>query len=167
MEATLTSLDRQLLDAFQRDFPLSPRPYAEMAQRLGVSEEVVLARLRMLQEQGVISRIGAVVAPGRAGASTLAAIAVPPARLEPVADIVSAFPEVNHNYAREDVLNLWFVVTAASREALVDTLGRIGHATGLTVHAMPMLDNFHVDLGFSLADHQGSSDAPLSHRISA
>ena len=43
----LPDLDRRLLDAFQKDFPLSPRPFAELAAALGVAEEWVIERLRL------------------------------------------------------------------------------------------------------------------------
>jgi DNA-binding Lrp family transcriptional regulator len=86
--------------------------------RLGIDEETVLAASpQRLRETGVVSRVGAVFAPRRVGASTLAALAVPPDRLEEIAARVSARPEVNHNYEREHRYNLWFVVTALRRGA--------------------------------------------------
>ena len=72
-----------------------------IGEELGLEETDVIARLDALKQSGAISRIGAVVAPHRAGWSTLAAMAVPESRLDEVADLVSAFPEVNHNYERE------------------------------------------------------------------
>ena len=92
----LTTFERRLLNDFQQDMPLSPTPYADMAARLGVTEGEVLETLATLREQGVISRVGPVLAINRVGASTLAAMAVPEARLEAVAHLVSAHPAVNH-----------------------------------------------------------------------
>lgn len=148
--AMTSSLDFQLLNDFQRDFPLCPAPFAELAARLGVAEKVVLGRLESLRREGKISRVGAVFAPKRIGASTLAAMAVPPARLEAVANAVNRFPEVNHNYEREHRYNLWFVVTAASEGRLQATLGAIEQAAGYPLMALPLLEEFHIDLGFSL-----------------
>ena len=73
----LTALQKRLLNDFQRDFPLQPRPYLALAERLGVSEATVIATLSRLQDEGKISRIGPVFQPHRAGISTLAAIAAP------------------------------------------------------------------------------------------
>ena len=84
----LPALDRRLLDEFQRDLPLVPRPFAEMAAVLAVSEAEVLARLNALQAAGTIARVGATVRPNTAGASTLAALAVPEARVDEVAALV-------------------------------------------------------------------------------
>ena len=144
------ALDFHLLNDFQRDFPLCPAPFAELASRLGVGEKVILGRLESLRREGKISRVGAVFAPKRIGASTLAAMAVPPEKLETVAAAVNRFPEVNHNYEREHRYNLWFVVTAASEGRLQATLGAIEQAAGYPLMALPLLEEFHIDLGFSL-----------------
>ena len=144
------TLDFQLLNDFQRDFPLCPAPFAELAARLGVAEKVVLGRLDNLRREGKISRVGAVFAPKRIGASTLAAMAVPPEKLEAVAAAVNRFPEVNHNYEREHHYNLWFVVTAASEGRLQAALGAIESAAGYPLMPLPLLEEFHIDLGFSL-----------------
>jgi DNA-binding Lrp family transcriptional regulator len=153
------TLDFQLLNDFQRDFPLCPAPFAELASRLGVAEKVVLGRLDSLRREGKISRVGAVFAPKRIGASTLAAMAVPPEKLEAVAAAVNRFPEVNHNYEREHRYNLWFVVTAASEGRLQATLGAIEQAAGYRLMPLPLLEEFHIDLGFSLNGEKRKSTA--------
>ena len=144
------TLDFHLLNDFQRDFPLCPAPFAELASRLGVAEKVVLGRLENLRRDGKISRVGAVFAPKRIGASTLAAMAVPPEKLDAVAAAVNRFPEVNHNYEREHRYNLWFVVTADSEGRLQATLGAVEQAAGYPLMPLPLLEEFHIDLGFSL-----------------
>ncbi|WP_412480995.1 AsnC family transcriptional regulator [Azonexus sp. IMCC34839] len=157
------TLDFRLLNEFQRDFPLCPAPFAELAARLGVGEKVVLGRLEALRRAGKISRVGAVFAPKRIGASTLAAMAVPPRRLAAVAETVNRFPEVNHNYEREHRYNLWFVVTAASEGRLQATLGAIEKAAGVPLLALPLLEEFHIDLGFPL-DGKGKV-APATAKV--
>ncbi|MEO5367363.1 MAG: hypothetical protein H7831_13650 [Magnetococcus sp. WYHC-3] len=147
---SIDPLERAILDRFQRDFPLTPRPYAEMAHVLGCSEDEVLGALARLQAVGVIGRIGATYRTGAAGASTLAAMAVPATCLEAVATLVSSFPEVNHNYAREHHFNLWFVVTAADAVIVQRVLEAIARHTGLDIMSLPMEQAFHLDLGFAL-----------------
>ena len=110
-----TELTSRLLNDFQRDFPLEPRPYARLADALGISEDDVLAMLADLKAEGKIARVGAIVRPNSIGASTLAAMRVGADRLEEVAETVSRRPEVNHCYQREHEINLWFVVIAADR----------------------------------------------------
>jgi len=145
-----TVLERRLLNDFQRDFPLTPRPFAEIAARLGTDEATVLHALAALQESGAVSRVGAVIAPHRAGSSTLAAMAVPADRLDEVAALVSAYPEVNHNYEREHELNLWFVVAAPSADRVRDVLGEIEARTALEVIDLPLIEAFRLDTGFAL-----------------
>lgn len=149
-----STFEFRLLNEFQRDFPLCQAPFAELAARLGVAEKVVLGGLEKLRHEGKISRVGAVFAPKRIGASTLAAMAVPVEQLAAVAAAVNRFPEVNHNYEREHRYNLWFVVTAASEGRLQATLGAIERAAGHPLLALPLLEEFHIDLGFCL---QGES----------
>ena len=146
----LSALEAALLDRFQRGFPLTPRPYAEIARALSAREEDVLAALGRLAARGVLSRVGAVVRPNSVGYSTLAAMAVPEDRLEEVAALVSAYDEVNHNYEREHELNLWFVVTAADVGRLRSVLAEIATRTGLEVLDLPLEESFHIDLGFPL-----------------
>lgn len=150
MTYTATDLERALLDVAQRDFPLTPRPFAALAERLGVTEEDVLDAFGTLKAEGLVGRIGAVYRPGVAGASTLAAMAVPPERLEAVAETVSAFPEVNHNYERAHAWNLWFVVTAPDVQTRDAVLDQIERTTGLPVLRLPMVEDYHLDLGFPL-----------------
>ena len=146
----LDELDRRLLNEFQRGFPMTPQPYRDVARTLKVDEDTVLERLRHLQEAGAVSRVGAIVAPQRVGWSTLAAMAVPPDELTAVADLVSGYPAVNHNYERDHCLNLWFVVTGADAAAVCDVLQEIEACTGLEVLDLPMLEAYRLDLGFSL-----------------
>ncbi len=147
---TLSQLDKRLLDEFQRGFPLAPRPFAVIAERLDSDEQTVIAALRRLAAAGLIDRVGAVLRPHRAGWSTLAAMAVPPERLEEVADLVSGFEAVNHNYEREHRLNLWFVVAAADRAAVEAVLAEIEAQSGIAVLNLPLVRAHHLDLGFPL-----------------
>jgi len=146
----LSDLDRALLDNYQHDLPVVERPFAAIAEQLGVSEATVIEQLRYLKRFGALSRVGPVLRPNRIGASTLAALAVPPGQLEEVAALVSARPEVNHNYEREHEYNLWFVITAANRSQVDQTLLEIEQATGLKALDLPMLEDYFIDLGFAL-----------------
>jgi len=143
-------LEQHLLNDYQRNMSLSTTPYADMARQLGVSEEKVLQTIQSLQDRGVISRVGPVFRPNRIGVSTLAAMAVSAKDLACVARIVSAFPEVNHNYERDHEYNLWFVVTASSSEHLDIVLYEIEQHAEYPLMSLPMLDDYFIDLGFEL-----------------
>lgn len=146
----LTELDKRLLDEFQHDFPVCSRPYEAIARRLGCDEQSVIERLAWLTRHGYVSRVGPVFQPKRLGASTLAAMAVPRERLHEVAELVSSYEAVNHNYEREHPFNLWFVVTARDEQAVAEVLDDVRRRTGLDVMDLPLLEAFHIDLGFPL-----------------
>lgn len=152
MSNELDPIDFRLLNDWQRGFPLVRRPYAQMAHALGISEDSAIARLRDLKARGHVSRVGAVFRPHVLGWSTLAAVAAPPERLEAVARVIDACPEVNHNYEREHAYNLWFVVTAASSGQVAEALAHIQRQTGLKPLDLPMLADYHIDLGFDLGE---------------
>lgn len=143
-------LEKNLLDGFQKDFPLEPRPYKAIAEQLGCDEDTVLSLLRQMRDAGLVTRVGPVFAPHRAGASTLAAMAVPAERLEEVAALVSGYDEVNHNYQREHGFNLWFVAAAPDAARVREVLEEIAGRTGLKVMDLPLEQAFHIDLGFPL-----------------
>lgn len=146
----LNDLEKRLLNEYQKGLPLSPTPFQDIAERLGTSEALVLKILDHLQKLGVVSRVGPVFKPRQVGTSTLAAMAVPEALLESVAERISAYPEVNHNYEREDHYNLWFVVTAPNQQRLEQVLQEMERETGCAILNLPLEKQFHIDLGFPL-----------------
>lgn len=148
--AALSTLEKQLLNDYQRSFPLNSTPFAELSRRFNESEERILEILSSFKSHGLISRVGPVFAPNRVGASTLVAMAVPPESLDEIAEVVSSYPEVNHNYEREHHYNLWYVLTAPDKQHLQTTLEDIRRTTGLDAISLPMEEAYHIDLGFML-----------------
>jgi DNA-binding Lrp family transcriptional regulator len=139
-----------LLNNYQRNFPLTDKPFANIADDLHVDAENVIDKMKELQARGLISRVGAVFRPNTINASMLAAVAVPEERIDEVADIVNSYVEVNHNYEREHYYNLWFVLHAVDEDHIHATLDSIEMRTGLTTLRLPIIDDFHIDLGFDL-----------------
>lgn len=157
--------DLALLDRFQRDLPLVSQPFAVLGDSLGLPEAEVIDRLAMMQAAGRIARVGGTVRPNTAGASTLAALAVPEDRIEAVAALVGAEPGVNHSYLREADWNLWFVATAPNAVALAAMLARIESTSGLPVLDLRLVRPFNIDLGFPLAG--GPVSMPVSRTVQA
>jgi len=149
-QSELTTLQKHLLNDFQHNFPLTSRPYKQIAEMFGVRESDIINNLNILKEQGFISRVGAVFRANSIGASTLAAMTIPEAEIDSVAEIINSYDEVNHNYLREHKYNMWFVVTASDDATLNNVLDDIEHRSGYGVMYLPMLQDFHIDLGFDL-----------------
>ncbi len=147
--------ERSLLNDWQHGFPLVERPFEALATTTGLDEAEVIACFSRWRDQGLVSRIGAVFATRRVGASALAALAAPSDRFEAIAARVSAIPEVNHNYEREHRYNLWFVITAATPRRLEAVVAEIEAKTSCAVIVLPMEEAHHIDLGFDLVHGRG------------
>ena len=142
-----SAVDRQIIDKLQGDFPLCERPYAAAAERLGISEDELLARLQRLLDDKVLTRFGPMVQIERmGGAFVLAALAVPEGRYDAVTALVNALPQVAHNYRREHALNMWFVLATETPAGIAEAIARIERDTGLPVYAFPKEREYFVEM---------------------
>ena len=147
---TLDILDRAILNRLQQTLPLVSRPFAAMASELGCTEDVLLERTRELLRTGVITRFGPFLdAEAMGGAFCLCAIAAPDEQFDCLAAIVNGFEEVAHNYQRDHILNMWFVLATDTPEAIQDVARRIETATGCHVHLFPKEREYFI--GFKVA----------------
>lgn len=145
--ALLDATDALLIRRLHGGFPLSDTPFADVGAELGLSEDDVLARLRRLLDDGVLSRFGPLFQIERAGGQfVLAALQVPEENFDAIAEIVNALPEVAHNYRREHALNMWFVLACTSPDEARRACARIEAETGLRVFAFPKEKEFFVEL---------------------
>jgi siroheme decarboxylase len=143
----MDAVDRRIIAGLQGGFPLGHRPYAEAALRLGMAEAELIDRIGRLLEAGVLSRFGPLFnVEAMGGTYVLAAMAVPEDVFEAVTAKVNAHVEVAHNYEREHLLNMWFVVAAESAARAAEVIDEIALETGLDVYAMPKLDEYFVEL---------------------
>lgn len=139
--------DRMLINALHGGFPVTERPYAAVAEGLGMTEDEVIDRLSRLLEAGTLTRFGPLFDAAKlGGAFTLAAMAVPEDRFDSVAEIVNGYPEVAHNYAREHELNMWFVVGAERPGRIREVLDEIADRTGIAVLNMPKEKEYFLEL---------------------
>ncbi|WP_170341142.1 Lrp/AsnC family transcriptional regulator [Ruegeria arenilitoris] len=146
----LDDTDRRLLNRLQEDLPLTPRPYADVAAELGITEQDLLDRLARMKADRIITRFGPFFdAAAMGGDFCLCAMAVPEAEFETVLTKVNAHPEVAHNYERTHRLNMWFVLATETPEAITATADAIERETGITVHRFPKLQEFFI--GFRVA----------------
>lgn len=146
-DAALDATDRAIINALQGGFPLVDRPYLDVARRLGLEEDELIARLARLLERRVLSRFGPMFQVERmGGAFVLAALKVPEADYERIAGIVNGFAEVAHNYRREHALNMWFVLATETPDGIARAVAAIEAATGLPVFAFPKEREYFVEM---------------------
>lgn len=149
MPVELDERDKLLLNNVQAGFPLSSRPFLETGGRLGMPEGEVISRIQRLLDEGALNRFGPVLnATVLGGQRTLAAMHVPPERLEEVAATVNGFDAVSHNYEREHHFNLWFVVSSEDPAEVERVLAAIRERTGLPVIELPALEEYFVEVRF-------------------
>lgn len=148
----LTQFDKALLNIVQTGLPLSGRPFAELAEKLGSDEDTVIKRLAELKEAGVIRRLGAFFDAASLGyAGTLAALKASAEDLPLVAAKISAYKEITHNYQREGPYSLWFTVQAPDQESLDKVLQSIGAIPGVReLISLPAVKRFKINVEFSL-----------------
>jgi DNA-binding Lrp family transcriptional regulator len=128
----LDNKDKRLLIQLQDHFPLDPRPYTVIAKRLDLSPVVVQRKVTLLRKKGIIRYIGAVVDTKRIGfKSSLVALAVPRARIREVSEMINSYPEVTHNYLREDEYNMWFTVSARTDQRRAAIIRQICRDSGV------------------------------------
>lgn len=142
MANRLTETERRILAVLQKGFPLSPTPYADMAQEIGISTELLLETLHTWQSEGKLRRIGAIVNHFQVGMGGGAMVVwqVPPERIETVGETLAAFPEVSHAYQRPAQAhwpyNLYTMVHARDTQAAEAIVERMRSACGIKVYRL-------------------------------
>ena len=115
--------DKRIIQLIQGDLPLDSRPFETMAEQIGITEEEMVERIKVLKEEGIIRRFGATLRHQEAGFSSNAMVAwvVPEERIEEVGKIMAGFRQVTHCYHRrpqKDLkFNLYTMVHGKDREA--------------------------------------------------
>jgi DNA-binding Lrp family transcriptional regulator len=156
--------DKKILDVIQSEFPLQERPYKAVGERLGLSEDEVLSRVRALRKSGIIRRIGANFQSKKLGwVSTLCAAKVPVEKLEEFSETVNAYSGVTHNYLRDHEFNVWFTFIAPSMDDVENALSEIEDETGVKVLNLPASKMFKIKVDFKMGGEEGEdSDQPLA-----
>ncbi|MEN6519525.1 MAG: AsnC family transcriptional regulator [Armatimonadota bacterium] len=148
----MDTIDRQLLNLLQVNFPLVTEPFSELGRRLEIGEDAAIRRVRSLKDRGIIRQISAVFDSHALGySSSLAAFSVPRERVEQVAEIVNAHPGVSHNYERDHTYNLWFTITVppgTTPEAEADRLA--AQANPRAFRMFPTIRLFKIGVAFDM-----------------
>lgn len=150
----LDSLDRDLLNIIQSDFPVTKEPYKHLANSLGTTEEDILARLERMTENQTIRRLGGIFDSRKLGyTGTLCAMKVPAGRIGQVAAVVNAYPGVTHNYIRNHEYNMWFTLLVPDSKEIERVLEEIKIKTGLRqLISLPAVKLFKIRVNFDLTE---------------
>ncbi|MBA7711295.1 hypothetical protein ES703_120253 [subsurface metagenome] len=98
----IEELEKKIIHYLQGDFPVTLRPFASLADKIGIREEDLLEKTQMLKEQGILRRFGATLRHQLAGfhANAMVAWRVPEDKVEKSGNLMAGFREVSHCYQR-------------------------------------------------------------------
>jgi DNA-binding Lrp family transcriptional regulator len=156
----LDQFDKRLLNQMQGAFPIVERPYAAVAEALGVGEDVVLRRVQELIDHRIIRQVTPIFDTRAFGyGSMLVAAKVDPEHPWGPARIVNSHPGVSHNYLRNHDFNMWFTIAVEedSKLGLQGTLDVLQELTGAeSIRQLPTLKLFKIRMDL---DMEGDTDA--------
>jgi DNA-binding Lrp family transcriptional regulator len=159
-DLTLDDLDRELLNALQWDFPVDAHPYATLAERLGVADDVVHTRIARVKDAGVLRQLSAIFDTRALGyGSSLVAAKIDPDRIDDAAAVISEHPGVSHNYKRNHAYNLWYTLAVPPGALLDDHLDVLHEASGaLVTRKLPTLQLYKIGVKLDMTG-QTAADA--------
>jgi len=134
--------DWRVIEKLQEGIPLCERPFAEMAEGIGLTEGKFMGRVRALLEAGAIRRLGPRLRHHRVGArgTVMVVWRVPEERLDEVGEVFAASPAVSHCYVRptfEDFpYNLYTVVHAPDTPAAERLVAGLSAESGVNEYRM-------------------------------
>ena len=127
----LDQIDKELLNLIQVAFPLEPRPFAFLADKLGIKEDDVITRLSALKQDKIIRQISMIFDTRALGyKSSLIASRAPEGRVDRVADVISEHPGVSHNYRRNHEFNIWWTIAVPPESSLEDHVQAVHDLAG-------------------------------------
>ena len=129
--------DKRLIHELQSDLPLSPTPYAAVAEAVGITEQAVIEKIQQWKREGVIRRIGAVLRHQQVGRShnVMSVWNVPKDRVDEIGALLASCSEITHCYERATSANwsynLFAMIHCASEAECNSLISSIVEKTGI------------------------------------
>ena len=150
----LNELDKKLLNLMQSSFPIARRPYAEVAEKAGISEQQAMERIRQLLDERIIRQVTPIFDTRALGySSMLVAAKVDPENPWRAANVINEHPGVSHNYLRNHEFNIWFTIATepGSPLGLDRTLEVLGQLAGAeSIRQLPTLRLFKIRMDLEM-----------------
>lgn len=162
-----SAIESAVLNRIQRDFPLTERPFDEMARELSIGTDTILETVKDLKGRGIVRNISAIFNPGKLGfVSSLVAFRIDDDIIEQAASMISSHPGVSHNYKRDHRYNLWFTLSSDSEEKLAKTVRILAERAGTKDHLILKNERL-LKIGLMLSigdDDQSDPEEPSTHQ---
>lgn len=148
----MDQLDKRILNLIQKGLPLDENPFHDLAAQLEIEPEQLVERVEKLKTAGFIRRIGGVFNTNQMGyRSTLIAVEVPSDQIRAVSQVLNKYPQITHNYLRNNRLNIWFTLSTKSEAQKEQILNEITDSFGqVKIHEFPAVKYFKLDVFFDL-----------------
>ncbi|MGD0627339.1 MAG: Lrp/AsnC family transcriptional regulator [Thermodesulfobacteriota bacterium] len=133
----LSAADKKLIRQIQGDLPVSPTPFAPLAQQVGLEEKEFLKRVHSFMRRGMIRRFGAILRHQKAGyrGNAMVVWKVREDQIQRVSQIMASFSAVSHCYLRPPLskwpFNLYTMVHGRREKDCRLTAQKIAKETGL------------------------------------
>lgn len=112
-------LKNEILLRIQKNFPLTAKPFLEIAKELNTDEQTVLDILQEEKSAGIIRQTSAIFDTRRLGyKSSLVAFEITSENIDEAVKILNAHPGISHNYERNHSFNIWFTIAVAPNSIL-------------------------------------------------
>ena len=174
-------MKQEVLSRIQKKFPLVEKPFAVIAEELGITEDEVLEILRQEKEANIIRQTSAIFDTKRLGyKSSLVAFKIDESKIDDAVAIINAHPGVSHNYERNHEFNIWFTMAVApdSKLGLERTIEILAELTEAEDYIMlPTLKLFKINVKLNTTGkdekkekvkkviHKDIELTPLHHQI--
>ncbi len=162
----MDNLDKEILNEIQWTFPLTPKPFTEMAKKFGLSDQDMMQRLRVLKDAGIIRQISAIFDTRKLGyKSALVAMAIEPEKLDYVANQVNRHPGVSHNYERNHEYNLWFTLAVPPGADLKTEIDKFSKLPGIKkTRLLPTIKLFKIGVKLEMVEEKKSDVKPSEEK---
>lgn len=133
----IDDLDKKVIGLIQGDLPVELKPFASLAEEIGITEEKFLERINSLKKRGILRRFGATLRHQKAGygANAMVAWLVPDDRIEDVGKRLARFREVTHCYQRNPQgdwqYNLFSMVHGNSQDQCYEIAATMSKTVGI------------------------------------
>ena len=151
LATSMDNLDKEILNEIQWTFPLTSRPYHEIAKKFDVSLETVKDRLIHLKKIGVLRQLSAIFDTRKLGyKSSLVAMEIEPDKLDFVAQQINRHPgERNHQF------NLWFTLAVPPGSDLKTEVDKFSKLKGIKkVRLLPTIQLFKIGVKLDMVEEK-------------
>ncbi|MDW7640997.1 MAG: Lrp/AsnC family transcriptional regulator [Nitrosarchaeum sp.] len=162
----MDSLDKEILNEIQWTFPLTPKPFDDIAKKFDTTPEIIKERLINLKKIGVLRQLSAIFDTRRLGyKSSLIAMEIESDKLEHVANQINRHPGVSHNYQRDHQFNLWFTLAVPPGSDLKTEVDKFSILKGIKkVRMLPTIKLFKIGVKLDMIDEKKHDVIPSEEK---